>query len=612
MARSHRRQRAQQRLLDGEQGERLLTGGTVGTHPRFRHYPGSSLRVEIGKIAKLSRGQEVALDVFDAGLDDTFLRRIRGRPRVDLETVPFRALGVGALHQRIAGAGAGDRALGIVDDQPRRNGGEPFEGAAMTAEPSGYRLIPDELDVLMAREAQRHHEGPGAPPLVARGIEQHRPGAEIDLRRFARTELQPHGRLGRARRRHRPQHAPHRRVAAAVPMLATQRSVDRDTPHTLLGPARHHIAKRLDRGNRAARPARLAEHRRDLAVLRQRRVGGEPAMLRGQRPQHCHLGPAHQPRPSNVAVGIALAQAHQDRSILEHLESPAPHRGSPSGQKSERVAVTRSVRDARPHPAGSNTPITEWLLYADHGVAPICRSLTPATRYQFAEWKTAIVNIDYHIDADGHYYSVPHRLARQKVEVRITAPTVECFYHGKRVAAHLRSGLRGRHTTLPEHMPDAHRKHLEWTPGRLLNWALSIGPATRNVVQWQFDHRPHPEQGYRACLGLLNLAKHCGAERLEAACQRALAIGSPTRKSIKSILDARLDQHPELFPTTAAAETSPPPPQHANVRGPDYFRSHKRSAESRGNPAPRRSFTLALREGQSPFEIHRERARCGG
>ena len=197
----------------------------------------------------------------------------------------------------------------------------------------------------------------------------------------------------------------------------------------------------------------------------------------------------------------------------------------------------------------------------------------PATRYEFAEWKSAIVNIDYHVEADHHYYSVPHRLVKQKVDVRMTATTVECFYHAKRVGAHLRSWLRGRHTTIAEHMPDSHRKHLQWTPGRLLNWGLSIGPATRDVVQWQFDHRPHPEQGYRACLGLLNLAKHCGNERLEAACRRALVIGSPTRKRIKSILDAKLDQHPELFPAVADPQASPTPPQHANVRGADYFRS---------------------------------------
>ena len=194
----------------------------------------------------------------------------------------------------------------------------------------------------------------------------------------------------------------------------------------------------------------------------------------------------------------------------------------------------------------------------------------PGTRYEFAEWKTAIVNIDYHVDGAGHYYSVPHSLVKQKVDLRMTATTVECFYRGKRVAAHLRSALRGRFTTIAEHMPEAHRKHLQWTPGRLLTWALTIGLGTRDVVQWQFDHRPHPEQGDRACLGLLNLAKQCGGERLEAACRRALAIGSPTRKSIKSILDAKLDQHPELFPTTAVVS---PTPLHANLRGPDYFRS---------------------------------------
>ncbi len=204
---------------------------------------------------------------------------------------------------------------------------------------------------------------------------------------------------------------------------------------------------------------------------------------------------------------------------------------------------------------------------------PAMRPLPPS-RYEYAEWKSASVNIDYHVEAAGHYYSVPHRLVKQKLDVRLSATTVECFWHGKRVAAHLRSPLRGRHTTLAEHMPDAHRKHMQWTPGRLLNWALSIGPATRDVVRWQLEHRPHPEQGYRACLGLLNLAKHYGSERLEAACRRALTIGSPLRKSIKSILDAKLDQHSELFPTPGAEPpASPTPSQHANVRGADYFRS---------------------------------------
>ena len=212
---------------------------------------------------------------------------------------------------------------------------------------------------------------------------------------------------------------------------------------------------------------------------------------------------------------------------------------------------------------------------------PAMRPL-PAIRYEYADWTKALVNIDYHVEAADHYYSVPHSLVKQKIDVRVSATTVECFFKGKRVAAHLRSSQRGRHTTLGEHMPEAHRKHLEWTPGRLLNWALAIGPATRDVVQWQFDNRPHPEQGYRACLGLLNLAKRFGKERLEAACRRALSIGSPTRKSVKSILDAKLDQHPDLFPAPASAsQAAPIPPQHDNVRGADYFRS-----TTPGDPEP--------------------------
>jgi transposase len=196
----------------------------------------------------------------------------------------------------------------------------------------------------------------------------------------------------------------------------------------------------------------------------------------------------------------------------------------------------------------------------------------PATRYEFAEWKKVSVNIDYHVDVTGHYYSVPHSLVGQKVEARFTATAVECFFKGRRVAVHVRSFLRGRHTTLPEHMPESHRKHMQWTPGRLLNWALDIGPATRDVVRWQLENRPHPEQGYRACLGLLNLAKQFTAIRLEAACRRALTIGSPTRRSIKSILDAKLDTHPELFPAADQPQAATPP-THGNVRGAEYFRS---------------------------------------
>jgi hypothetical protein len=206
----------------------------------------------------------------------------------------------------------------------------------------------------------------------------------------------------------------------------------------------------------------------------------------------------------------------------------------------------------------------------------------PATRYEFAEWSKAIVNIDYHVECDERYYSVPHALVRQTVELRATARSVECFFKGKRVASHLRATKRGEYKTAAEHMPESHRKHMQWTPGRLLTWALTIGPATRDVVKWQLENRPHPEQGYRACLGLLNLVKHYGASRLEAACARALTIGSPKRKSIKSILEAKLDQHPDLFPATDTP-LNPIAPTHSNVRGAQYFRSTTSNTTSPGD-----------------------------
>jgi len=192
----------------------------------------------------------------------------------------------------------------------------------------------------------------------------------------------------------------------------------------------------------------------------------------------------------------------------------------------------------------------------------------PAEAYDYADWKKARVNIDYHIEIDGHYYSVPHAHVKESVDVRLTATTVECFCAGQRIASHARSQRKGAHTTVIEHMPKAHQKHQDWTPGRFLTWALDIGPRTRDVVKHLLEHRPHPEHGYRSCLGLLGLAKRFGPARLEAACERALIIGAPTRKSVLSILDKGLDRVP-LPPL----ETQTPLPllTHGNVRGPDYY-----------------------------------------
>lgn len=205
----------------------------------------------------------------------------------------------------------------------------------------------------------------------------------------------------------------------------------------------------------------------------------------------------------------------------------------------------------------------EWFERLDQ---PVLRPL-PVRRYEIATFQKCRVNIDYHVDVGGHYYSVPHSLARQEVWARITRHGVEILHGGKRVAAHARSRLKGKHTTIAEHMPAAHRAHMEWTPGRLLNWGATVGPGAEAVVRHLLTNKPHPEMGYRACLGLLSLARKYGKHRLEAACQRALKIGSPTRRSVLSILEAGLDLQPSL-PTTPAEWRSP---EHENVRGPDYY-----------------------------------------
>lgn len=197
--------------------------------------------------------------------------------------------------------------------------------------------------------------------------------------------------------------------------------------------------------------------------------------------------------------------------------------------------------------------------------APALKPL-PATRYEISRWKSAKVNIDYHVEFDAHYYSVPHRLVGTTVELRVTDTLVEAFAANQRVACHALSHKRGGHTTLAEHMPASHRAHLEWTPGKLIDWGRRIGVSTAAVVTWQLEHRPHPEQGYRACLGLKRLARQYTPARLEAACARALAIRSPTFRSVDSILKCGLDRQHNLLPTT-----TPALPEHENVRGPDYY-----------------------------------------
>jgi transposase len=189
----------------------------------------------------------------------------------------------------------------------------------------------------------------------------------------------------------------------------------------------------------------------------------------------------------------------------------------------------------------------------------------PEHRYELATWSKAKVNIDYHVAVEKHYYSAPFSLVHKQLDVRLTSRTVEFFLDGKRVAAHVRNHQHGKFTTVAEHRPKAHQRYLEWTPTRLIEWARSVGPQCALVVEQILISKPHPEQGFRSCLGLLRLGKGFGNARLEAAARRALHHQTCSYQSIKSILENRLDQEPEQV------ELALKSPAHENVRGQTYY-----------------------------------------
>lgn len=196
---------------------------------------------------------------------------------------------------------------------------------------------------------------------------------------------------------------------------------------------------------------------------------------------------------------------------------------------------------------------------------PALRPL-PAQRYEFAEWVKARVNIDYHVEFDDHYYSVPYALVRQEVELRVTASTVECLHRGQRVASHIRSAIKYRHTTVDEHMPSPHRHHAEWTPERLRQWANNLDQSVASVVTHILNSKRHPEQGFRAALGVLGLNKRYGIERLRAACDRAIRMNAVSYSSIDNILKKGLDRQAASTKTELAL-----PAHHENLRGASYF-----------------------------------------
>jgi transposase len=196
---------------------------------------------------------------------------------------------------------------------------------------------------------------------------------------------------------------------------------------------------------------------------------------------------------------------------------------------------------------------------------PALRML-PASRYEFAEWRKARVAPNCHVEVERHYYSAPYALAGHQLDVRLTAHTMELFHGGERVASHPRGHQPHGYTTVNAHMPAAHQAYLDWTPERLVQWAATSGSATATAIEQILASRPFPQQSFNACFGVMRLGKRYGDERLEAACRRALAIGSVSYKSLESILKQGLDRRPLPEPLPATQ-----PVQHANLRGPGYY-----------------------------------------
>jgi transposase len=190
----------------------------------------------------------------------------------------------------------------------------------------------------------------------------------------------------------------------------------------------------------------------------------------------------------------------------------------------------------------------------------------PARRYEFAVWAQPRVHIDYHVEFEDHFYSVPYQLVGKQMDLRATVGVVELFLGGRRITSHLRSYEKGRHTTKTEHMPRAHQEHAEWTPTRLIAWAQKTGPATAALVEHILGKNVHAQHGFRACLGILHLNRRYDPARIEAACERALRMRACTYKSVAAILKNNLDREQE-----AGEPKQDNLPLHANVRGSTYY-----------------------------------------
>ncbi len=192
----------------------------------------------------------------------------------------------------------------------------------------------------------------------------------------------------------------------------------------------------------------------------------------------------------------------------------------------------------------------------------------PAKRYEFKSFAFPTVGINYHIylSQDIHYYSVPYRLSGKKVKVIYSSSSVEIYYDGRRIASHIRNRKRGGYTTKKDHMPSSHRYYAEWSPDRILRWADKVGPNVKKLVSTVLSGKQYPEQAYRTCIGIINLARKYGEKRVDRACYRAASFKLYNYKAVKNILDKGLDKVDEEKVYEQRL------PLHGNIRGAEYYK----------------------------------------
>jgi len=271
----------------------------------------------------------------------------------------------------------------------------------------------------------------------------------------------------------------------------------------------------------------------------------------------CAVLPARVRKPRDKAK-VEVGVLHAYRMVL----APLRNRTFFSiFELNEAISTLLEVLNDRPF---KKLPGSRKSVFLEHE-APLLAPL-PEHPFRYRTHRSAKVHIDYHVEVFSHRYSVPHHLIGQAVEVFFDERTVEIYHAGDRVALHVRAHAKGRTTTEASHMPSSHREHAEWTPARMESWASETGPACAALARRIMEAHPHPELGFRNCLGLISLGRKYGEARLEAACARAVDSGATRYRSVKSILESGLDTQP-LTPPTAP----PPLPCHDNVRGPDYY-----------------------------------------